>query len=153
MQEPWEIETEQIAANNGCPPELAQTFVILRWMYLGKLEPLMDSILKRQSLDQAVLNALAYMIADDDKVFTSASDPSDKYRSPFRLETKRRHGKAGRPAAPSKFIRQFLIEKDYRSLTKELGPRNSEKALEEVSKRRHVSISTVLKARSKYTNK
>jgi len=43
--------------------------VILRWMYLkGDLRPLADVILKGHEIDEAVLNALALMILEDDAV-------------------------------------------------------------------------------------
>jgi hypothetical protein len=150
MKESWEIEAEQKVTSH-IPLELARSAVILHWMSFGRLEPLADAIRKEHPIDRMVLNTLAEMIADNGTAFQSVS--GETYQSTYRLESKRRNGKKGRPWDPSKFVRQFLIAKDYRSLTKELGPRNSEKALEEVSKRRHVSISTVLKARSHYKNK
>lgn len=136
MKEPWEIEAESIATNNNVAPELARTFVLLRWMYFGDLRPLADAIMKEQSFDDAALISLALMIRDSEDL-------------PFRIETKRRSGRRGRPKDPSKFIRYFQMSEGYNKLIAKYGRGNSERVLDEVANSQSVivSSSTVRKAR------
>jgi hypothetical protein len=105
MDQLWEIEADAIMNKNKCSAEMVRTFVILRWMHLkGDLRPLADAILKGHEMDKAVLNALRLMILDDDAVPASLKD-----RTPYRLESKRRFGKPGRPKQPENFVRDLVI--------------------------------------------
>jgi len=60
IKELWEVE---IADNieQGCAPDVARAFTVIRWAYHGDLRPLADAI-KAGSLHDAVLGFLADMI-------------------------------------------------------------------------------------------
>jgi hypothetical protein len=146
MDQLWEIEADAIINKNKCSAEMVRTFVILRWMYLkGDLRPLADAILKGHEIDKAVLNALALMIVEDDAV------RSLKDRMPYRLESKRRFGKPGRPREPGKAARGFKLYECYVALKEELGPGKSNEPFDLVAKQRSVSDSTVRQAHTRYS--
>jgi hypothetical protein len=147
MDQLWEIEADAIMNKNKCSAELVRTFVILRWMYLkGDLRPLADAILKGYEIDKAVLNTLALMILEDDAVTASLKD-----WTPYRLESKRRFGKPGRPREPGKAARGFKLHERYVALKEELGPGKSNEAFDLVAKQRSVSDSTVRQAHTRYS--
>ena len=148
MDQLWEIEADAIMNKTKCSAEKVRTVVILRWMYLkGDLRPLADAILKRHEIDEAaVLNALALMILEDDAVPASLKD-----LTPYRLESKRRFGKPGRPRQPGKAARGFKLHERYVALKEELGPGKSNEAFDLVAKQRSVSDSTVRQAHTRYS--
>jgi hypothetical protein len=148
MDQLWEIEADAIMNKTKCSAEMVRTVVILRWMYLkGDLRPLADAILKRHEIDgEAVLNALALMILEDDAVPASLKD-----LTPYRLESKRRSGKPGRPREPGKAARGFKLHERYVALKEELGPGKSNDAFDLVAKQRGVSDSTVRQAHTRYS--
>jgi hypothetical protein len=147
MDQLWEIEADAIMNKNKCSAENVRTVVILRWMYLkGDLRPLADAISKGHEIDKAVLNALALMILEDDAVPASLKD-----LTPYRLESKRRFGKPGRPREPGKAARGFKLHERYVALKEELGPGKSNEAFDLVAKQRSVSDSTVRQAHTRYS--
>jgi hypothetical protein len=147
MDQLWEIEADVIMNKSKHSAEMVRTFVILRWMYLkGDLRPLADAILKRYEIDKAVLNALALMVLKDDAVPASLKD-----LTPYRLESKRRFGKPGRPREPGKTALEFKLYERYVALKKELGPGKSNEAFDLVAKQRAVSDSTVRQAHTRYS--
>jgi hypothetical protein len=147
MEQLWEIEADAIINKNKCCAELVRTFVILRWMYLkGDLRPLANAILKGHEIDRVVLNALALMILEDDAVPAGLKD-----QTPYRLESKRRFGKPGRPREPGKAARGFKLHECYVALKEELGPGKSNEAFDLVAKQRSVSDSTVRQAHTRYS--
>jgi hypothetical protein len=148
MDELWEIEAAAIMNQTKCSAEKVRTVVIFRWMYLkGNLRPLAHAILKGQEFDEAaVLNVLALMILEDDAVPASLKD-----LTPYRLESKRRFGKPGRPREPAKAARGFKLHERYVELKEELGPGKSNEAFDRVAKQRSVSDSTVRQAHTRYS--
>jgi hypothetical protein len=135
MDEPWEAEVEHIVRRDGIDPVLTRTFVILRWMHFGDLRPLADAILKEQKFDEAALISLAFMILDNQ----SAKD------FPYRVETKRRSGKAGASKKLGKSIRDLQMAKRYETLKEAIG---SKAAFELVADDSLLSDSTVRKAQT-----
>jgi hypothetical protein len=65
----WEIETEFLVSECGVDPDTARTWMMLRWLCHGDLRPLEAAMVKRQELDQAVLDLLADMISGDTSRF------------------------------------------------------------------------------------
>jgi hypothetical protein len=142
----WEIEADAIMNENKCSAEMVRTFVILRWMYLkGDLRPLADAILKGREIDEAVLNALALMILEDDAVPASLKD-----RTPYRLESKRRFGKPGRPKKPENFVRDLVIRTRVDKRIKELGPGTYDASIKDVAERTGHSERVVRNAYDRY---
>jgi hypothetical protein len=147
MDQLWEIEADAIMNKTKCSAEMVRTVVILRWMYLkGDLRTLDNEILKGHEIDKAVLNAFALMILGDDAVPASLKD-----LTPYRLESKRRFGKPGRPREPGKAARGFKLHECYVALKEELGPGKSNEAFDLVAKQRSVSDSTVRQAHTRYS--
>jgi hypothetical protein len=60
IKELWEVEIAH-SIEQGCAPDVARAFTIIRWVYHGDLRPLADAI-KAGSLHDAVLGFLADMI-------------------------------------------------------------------------------------------
>jgi len=144
MKKPWDVEVEaMVAGPNKIAPELARTFVIMRWMYLkGDLRPLAYAILVGHEIDRGVLNMLAAM------VFTDKDLPASlKNIAPYRLESKRRHRKRGRPKAPQNFARNLSLAERYKNRVK---PGKSEETFEAIAKEANVSVSTVRQAHGYY---
>jgi hypothetical protein len=141
---PWEFEVNAMVANGKCSPENARTFVILRWMYLkGNLDPLADAILKDQVFDRAVLIGLAAMVFEDNTLPASL-----KEFAPYRIETKRRFGKKGRPRAPENFARNFALAEKYTAM---VSAGNSNKTFEAIAEEAGLSVSTVRHAKARYS--
>src|SRR5262249_8645629 len=139
----WVSEAEVIATRSNVSLELARTFVILRWMYLkGDLRPLADAIIERHEIDEAVLNCLAAMIFDDKALPNGMKDIS-----PYRLESKRRFGKKGRPKEPGKSVPDFALAEKYKAL---FTPGKSNEAFDAVAEEFRVSNYTVRHARTNY---
>jgi hypothetical protein len=146
MDQLWEIEADAIMNNTKCSAEMVRTFVILRWMHLkGDLRPLADAILKGHEIDKAVLNALRLMILDDDAVPASLKD-----LTPYRLESKRRSGKPGRPKQPENFVRDLVIRTLVDSRIKELGPGTYDASIKDIAERTGHSERVVRNAYDRY---
>jgi hypothetical protein len=146
MDQLWEIEADAIMNKTKSSAEMVRTFVILRWMHLkGDLRPLADAILKGHEIDKAVLNALRLMILDDDAVPASLKD-----LTPYRLESKRRSGKPGRPKQPENFVRDLVIHTRVDNRIKELGPGTYDAAIKDVAERTGHSERVVRNAYDRY---
>jgi hypothetical protein len=63
VKELWEVEIAH-SIEQGCTPDVARAFTIIRWAYHGDLQPLSAAI-KGGSLHDAVLGFLADMIDKD----------------------------------------------------------------------------------------
>jgi hypothetical protein len=113
-------------------------------MYLkGDLKPLADAILKDHDFDRAALIGLAAMVFDDNTLPASL-----KEIAPYRLEAKRRFGKKGRPRAPENFARNFALAEKYKAL---VSAGNSDKTFEAIANESGMSVSTVRRARARYS--
>jgi hypothetical protein len=141
---PWEFEADRIAANTKCSAEDARTVVIARWMHLkGDLRPLADAILKGYEIDRGTLNFLAWMTFDDKELPESLKDDI-----PYRLEPKRRFGKKGRPKEPANFARNLASAEKYKAL---VVPGASDKTFEAIANELGTSVSTVRRAKARYS--
>jgi hypothetical protein len=146
-QQLWETEAAVIMNNTKCSAEEARTVVILRWMYLkGDLRPLADAILKRHKIDdESVLFALALMVLEDDALPVSLKD-----LSPYRLQSKRRFAKPGRPKQPDKFMRDRVIWTQVEKRMKELGPGTYAASIKDIAERIGQSERLVRNAYDRY---
>lgn len=107
--DPWDIEVAYWINHRGADPDIANTWVIIRWMWHGDLRPLAAAIREGQALDQGVLNVLARMIEEG------------------RLSMNR-YGRS-RPKSPDKFPGDIVAALLYQNRTAE----KSEEAFNEIA--------------------
>jgi hypothetical protein len=125
--DPWEIEIAYWINHKGADPDLARTFVIIRWMWLGDFRPLAAAIAnapasadETAALDGAILGTLKKLI-DGDRLTAKHS----------------RH----RPRRPDIFIRDTVA-----ALLHEDRTTNSADALQEIASTLNMSDESIRRA-------